>query len=114
MTTDRVTVPPDAFIRKTGQVWKLVVGTIVLPFTVAGVVLVRMQLGLDRPTPELLQWLAVVLVGLVLILAVLASVSCPSCKTRLFGDVFMDSDSNTAITTFLARRDCPECGYTPP
>jgi hypothetical protein len=112
MTTDRVSVPPDAFIRKTGQVWKLVVGTIVLPFSIVAVALVQMR-RLDQPTSELLPWLAVVLVGLALIVGLLASIACPSCKRRLFWQVFTDPNSNMAITTFLARRDCPNCGYTP-
>ena len=112
MTNDRVTVPPDAFIRKTGQVWKLVVGTIVLPFAIVAVALVQMR-RLDQPTSELLPWLGVVLVGLALIVGLLASIACPSCKHRLFWQVFTDPDSNTAIATFLARRDCPKCGHTP-
>jgi hypothetical protein len=112
MANERVSVPPDAFIRKTGQVWKLVVGTIVLPFSIVAVALVQMR-RLDQPTSELLPWLAVVVVGLVLIVLLLASISCPGCKRRLFWRVFTDPDSNAAIATFLARRDCPNCGYTP-
>lgn len=113
MSNDRVVVPPDAFIRRTGQIWKLVVGTIVLPFLVVGVVLWRMQAGLDAPTSEMLPWLAGVLVAIALIFALLASVSCPQCKRRLLKQVFTDPDSNAAITSFLARRDCPSCAYTP-
>ena len=112
MTTDRVTVPPNAFIRKTGQVWKLVVGTIVLPFVVVAIVLLQMR-RLDRPTAELLPWFGVVLVAIALIVGLLASIACPRCKQRLFWQVFTDPDSNAAITAFLSRRDCAKCGHTP-
>ena len=113
MNDDRIVVPPDAFIRSTGQVWKLVVGGVVLPFTVAGVALWRLKSAFDGPASALVIWLGIALTGVGLIVLILASVSCPRCKRRLLRRVVSDPDGSGAIAKFLARRDCPACGYVP-
>lgn len=104
----KVVCPPDAFIRATGQLWKLVIGGVVLPIsmTIAGLVTRPAQSASFAP----LVW---IISGAIAIVLLLASVSCPRCRRRLVTDVFRAPDGNAAITRFLATRTCPSCGHDP-
>jgi hypothetical protein len=107
--SQKVVCPPNAFIRATGQLWKLVVGGIVLPISVSLVALS----GLRHIPSVRLSDLALLVGGALAVVLVLASVACPRCRRRLLTDVFAAPDGNTAITGFLARQTCPSCGYDP-
>lgn len=107
--SQKVVCPPDAFIRATGQLWKLVVGGIVLPIAVSLVALANLR----QIQSVRLSDLGLLVGGALAVVLVLASVACPRCRRRLLTDVFAAPDGNAAITGFLARRTCPSCGHDP-
>jgi hypothetical protein len=111
---DRVEIPNDAFLKRTGQLWKLVVGVLVLPLPTAvwGWWCMR-SLRSDQPTSEAVVDLAVLVVGALLIVSLLASVRCPKCRTRLVKSVLRAPEGADAISSFLRLRSCPSCGYAP-
>jgi hypothetical protein len=111
---DRVEIPNDAFLKRTGQLWKLVVGVLVLPLPTAvwGWWCMR-SLRSDQPTSEAVVDLAVLVVGALLIVSLLASVRCPQCRTRLVKSVLRAPEGADAISSFLRLRSCPSCGYAP-
>jgi hypothetical protein len=111
--SQKVVCPPDAFIRTTGQLWKLIVGGVVLPISVSLVGLWGFRQIGRGPLSDLLPSMGILVVGAIATVLVLASVSCPQCRRRLLGEVFSAPDGNAAITGFLARRTCPSCGYSP-
>lgn len=110
---DRVAVPRDAFLRTTGQIWKLVLGGVVLP-VVGAAVGGRDLLQTDRASTV---GFAATVVALILVLAavavVLGSVRCPRCRARLMADATRDPEGLGALTRLLQRRTCPTCGYAP-
>lgn len=111
---DRVEVPRDAFLRRTGQLWKLVVGALVLPLPTAvwGWWYLR-SIRSDQPTSETVAGLGVLVVGALIIVSLLASVRCPKCRGRLVKRVMQAPEGADAITSFLKLRSCPSCGYAP-
>ena len=112
--SDRVEIPKDAFLRKTGQIWKLVAGAIVLPIpTVLWGWWFVNRIRPDQPTSELVGGLAVLIAGALIIVGLLASVRCPKCRVRLVGKLFQSPEGAEAITSFLKLRSCPACGYVP-
>jgi hypothetical protein len=110
---EKVVCPPDAFIRTTGQLWKLVVGGIVLPIPLALLAMRGLRQAPSESLSDFLLTIGVALGGAIAIVLVLASVACPRCRRRLLRDVFSAPDGAAAITAFLARRTCPSCGYDP-
>jgi hypothetical protein len=112
--SDKVEIPKDAFLRSTGQMWKLILGAIVLPIPTAlwGLQYLR-KIRPDQPTSELVGGLAVLIAGALLIAGLLASVRCPKCHVRLVWKVFQAPEGLDAITSFLKLRSCPACGYVP-
>ena len=106
---DYVRIGPDALLRATGQIWKLVVAGMVLPWPTLFLCLtVLRDLGSGRTHfVELL----FILVSVGLIAALLASVRCPRCRVRWLRRVLKDPDGTPALTRFLNMRSCPECGY---
>ena len=111
--SDKVVCPPDAFIRVTGQLWKLVVGGIVLPIPLALLAMRGLRQASSGSLSDFMPTIGVLLGGAIVLVIVLASVACPRCRRRLLRDVFSAPDGNAAITAFLARRTCPSCGYDP-
>ncbi len=107
--SQKVVCPPDAFVRATGQLWKLVVGGIVLPIAVS---LVAVS-SLRQIQSVRLSDLGLLVGGAIAVVLVLASVACPRCRRRLLTDIFVAPHGNAAITGFLARRTCPSCGHDP-
>jgi hypothetical protein len=111
---DRVEISKDAFLKRTGQLWKLVVAVLVLPLPTAvwGWWCMR-SLRSDQPTSEAVADLAVLVVGALIIVSLLASVRCPKCHTRLVKNVLRAPEGADAITSFMKLRSCPSCGYAP-
>ena len=114
MASDRVEIPKDAFLKKTGQLWKLVVGVLVLPLPTAlwGWRCLR-SIRPDQPTSEVVAGLAVLVAAALVIVGLLASVRCPKCRVRLVTRVLQAPEGADAITSFLSLRSCPSCGYAP-
>ena len=112
--SDSVAVPKDAFLKRTGQLWKLVVGGVILPIPTAlwGWRCLR-SIRPDQPTREAVSELAVLVAGALIIVSLLASVRCPKCRVRLVTRVLQAPEGAEAITSFLKRRSCPACGYVP-
>jgi DNA-directed RNA polymerase subunit RPC12/RpoP len=110
---DRVEVPPDAFLRVTGQLWKLVVASLILPWpaVVTGIWIFR-RLGSESidGVPAAIGFMVAIAAVIVLLLA---SVKCPQCGTRLVLRVFRDPDGLQALTAMLNSRVCPQCGHRP-
>jgi hypothetical protein len=111
---DRVEIPPDAFVRVTGQMWKLVLGGLVLPWPaiVIGVWFFR-QLGSVEAIETLRPAIAAMALIAAAILFLFGSVKCPQCSTRLVVRVFKDPDGLNALTGLLNMRACPQCGHVP-
>jgi predicted metal-binding protein len=114
MASERVEIPKDAFLKKTGQLWKLVVGVLVLPLPTAlwGWRCLR-SIRPDQPTSELVAGLAVLVAAALIIVGLLASVRCPKCGARLVKRLLQAPEGADAITSFLRLRSCPSCGYAP-
>jgi hypothetical protein len=112
--SDRVEVPQDAFLKRTGQLWKLVVGAVILPIPTAlwGWWCLR-SIRPDQPTSEAVSCIAVLAAGALIIVGLLASIRCPKCRVRLVKSVMQAPEGADAITSFLKRRSCPSCGYVP-
>jgi hypothetical protein len=111
---DRVEIQKDAFLKRTGQLWKIVIGAMVLPFPMMlwGWWCLR-SIRPDEPTGELVRDLAVLVAGALTIVGLLASVRCPRCRVRLVGRVLQAPEGMDAITSLLRVRACPSCGYAP-
>lgn len=101
----------DAFLRRTGQAWKLVAVGIVAIGAVA-FALPRLS-SATGDTAEFVVILGILIGALELIALMLHSIRCPQCRTRLFWAVFTDPQGEAALTSFLSRRDCAACGCTP-
>lgn len=112
--SDRVEIPRDAFLKRTGQFWKLVVGGLILPIPMAlwGFRCLG-NIRSDQPTSEFVGCVTVVVAGALLIVSLFASVRCPRCKVRLIKKVVRAPEGANAITAFLSQRSCPSCGYVP-
>ena len=112
--SQRVEIPKDSFLRRTRQLWKLVVGVLVLPLPTAlwGWRCVR-SIRPDQPTSEVVTSLAVLVAAALIIVSLLASIRCPKCRTRLVKRVLVAPEGADAITSFLGLRACPACGYVP-
>ncbi len=111
---DRIDLSPDAFLRQTGQLWKLVVGGLVLPFPLVGIGLWALRhLGRDQPPFQLWGSLAVLAGGALLMVGLLASVKCPRCRVRLLKAPFRSPEGLVALTRLLNARSCPNCGFHP-
>ena len=112
---DRVQVPPDAFLRRTRQLWKLVIGAVVLPLPLVALGLRTLhRITSDQPLGEVLLALTILAGGNLTIIALLASVRCPQCRVRLLKAPFQSPRGFDALTALLAARSCPACGFYPP
>lgn len=111
---DRVEIPPDAFLRVTGQLWKLVLAGLILPWpaVVTGIWIFR-RLGSDQSIDAVPAAIGVIAAIAVAIVFLLSSVRCPQCSTRLVVRVFRDPDGLQALTAMLNTRACPQCGHRP-
>ena len=111
---DRVEIPPDAFLKVTGQLWKLVLAGLILPWpaVVIGIWIFR-ALGSEQPIDAVPAAIGVMAAIAAVIVLLLASVKCPQCSTRLVVRVFRDPDGLQALTAMLNSRACPQCGHHP-
>src|SRR5262245_31600224 len=109
-----VVVPSDGLLRRTGQLWKLVVGGIVVPVPLAifGIVSLR-RLDANQPAGEAAWSIGLLAAGAALIVVLLASVRCPRCRVRLVRQAFSDPEGAQAIPRLLTRYTCPACGFDP-
>jgi hypothetical protein len=111
---ETVEIPPDGFLRKTGQVWKLVVGGLVLPIPMALLAYWNLRrIRPDQPPGEMVLSMGVLVIGTLLMTALLASVRCPRCRVRLIRQVFRASPGTQAMVGFLKLYSCPACGFEP-
>jgi uncharacterized membrane protein YcjF (UPF0283 family) len=112
--SDKVEAPKDAFLRRTSQLWKLIVGALVLPLpTALWGWWCLWSIRADQPTSEAVGGLVVLVAGALIIVSLLASVRCPKCRVRLVGRILRAPEGVDAITSFLKVRSCPSCGYIP-
>lgn len=112
---EHVEIPPDAILRTTRQLWKLVVAGLVLPFPTALLAFWFLRrLGPDQSAAAMIAGIAVVSAAAGLIAWLLWSVKCPRCGTRWVRRLFADPDGAGALTRFLKMRSCPECAYAAP
>jgi hypothetical protein len=112
-TAERVEIPPDAFLRVTGQLWKLtLVGILPWPAIVVGYWGFR-RIGEQQSVAELLVWIGVPAATLAILVILLASVRCPRCGLRLLRRVMRDPDGLGALTRLLKATVCADCGYDP-
>lgn len=111
---DRVEIPPDAFLRVTGQLWKVVVASLILPWpaVVTGIWIFR-RLGSDQSIEGVPAAVGVMAAIAAVIVLLLASVNCPQCGTRLMLRVFRDPAGLQALTALLNSRTCQQCGHRP-
>jgi predicted RNA-binding Zn-ribbon protein involved in translation (DUF1610 family) len=111
---DRVEIPSDAFLRMTGQMWKLVVAALVLPWpaVLIGVWVFR-RLGSEQSIDGVPTAIGVMAAIAAVIAILLASVRCPQCGTHLVMRAFRDPDGLQALTAMLNARACPQCGNRP-
>jgi hypothetical protein len=111
---DRVEIPRDAFLRVTGQLWKLIVASLILPWpAVAAGIWAFRRLGPDQSLDGVLAAIGAMAAIAALIVLLLASVRCPQCGARLVARVIWDPDGLGALTALLNSRACPACGHTP-
>jgi hypothetical protein len=109
---ERVQVPPDAILRTTGQLWKIVTAGLVLPLPTAVLAMWLLhRIGPDQSSTEAVGGTAVLVGATVTIALLFWSVRCPGCGVRWVRRVFADPDSTAAITRFLKMRSCPECAF---
>lgn len=114
MSTDRIEIPREAFLRVTGQLWKLAVAGLVLPWPAVMIGLWSFRrIGPDQPMNEFLMATAALASIAALMCLLLASVRCPNCSTRLVSDAFRHPDGLQAFTALLNARSCPRCGHHP-
>jgi hypothetical protein len=112
-TADRVEIPPDAFLRLTGQLWKLALAVILpWPAVIVGYLGFR-RIAEEQSFTELLVWIGVPAATLAVLVALLASVRCPQCGARLLRPVMRDSDGLGALTRLLKATACTDCAYDP-
>jgi uncharacterized membrane protein YcjF (UPF0283 family) len=111
---DRVEMQKDAFLRRTGQLWKLVVAGIVLPLPTAilGWRCLR-AIRPDQPTSEWVTCIAVLAAAAVAVVVLMASIRCPSCRLRLVKRLMQAPEGADAIASFMSMRSCPSCGFVP-
>ena len=111
--TEGVEIPADALLRTTGQLWKVVVAGLVLPFptTLLGLWLIR-RIGPDQTWAELIAGMLALTVAAGLVVLLLSSIKCPRCGMRWVRRIVAESDALSALTGFLQMRSCPECGFT--
>ena len=105
-----VDIGPDALLRTTGQLWKLVVAGIVLPFPTMVLTLWALRHLGEDPTRTLLL-LAIPAAASAASAALLFSVRCPGCRVGWVRRAFADPAGLVAVTRLLNMRACPACGY---
>ena len=110
--SDRVEVPRDAFLRTTGQLWRLVVAGVVLPWPAVALGLWAMR-RLNQPLSEVGFAVGAEALLAASIAWLVFSVKCPRCNSRLAVRAFRDPAGLAAITALLGVRTCPNCGYDP-
>ena len=109
---NRVEIPRDAILRTTGQLWKVVLAGLVLPFptTLFGLWLIR-RVGPDQTLAELIAGFAILLAAAGAVALSLWSIKCPRCGMRWVRRIVGESDAISALTGFLQMRSCPACGF---
>lgn len=108
---DRVNVPEVAFIRKSGQLWKLVVAGMILPIpgVAIGFLAIR-SLASGGSEAYILAAAGLLLLIDLVITGLLVSARCPDCRSRFVIWVLRSREGTGAVTGLLHRPDCPCCG----
>lgn len=111
---DRVEIANDSFLKRTGQLWKLVVAGLVLPLpsAILGWRCLR-AIRPDQPTSEWLGCIALLAAAAGAIVILMASIKCPSCGVRLVTRVMKAPEGAEAVASFMRMRSCPSCGFVP-
>ena len=111
----KVEVPPDSLIRRTVQLWQLVVGAIALPvpLSIWGWWTFR-SIGPEQPAGAFAARFAVLAGGAAVVALLLSSVRCPQCRTRLLFRAMRAPEGLDAVLALLKRSSCDACGYRPP
>jgi hypothetical protein len=111
---NRVDVPTDSFLRRTRQLWKLVVAGLVLPWpALAAGWITLSRIGPDQSLGEWAVGLGVIAATAVTMVGLLAAVRCPSCGARLMARVVRAPDFHMAAAVLLGTRVCPWCRWDP-
>src|SRR5687768_6655909 len=92
-------IPKDALLKRTGQIWKLVLGGLILPLPTAlwGWWCLQ-RIRPDQPTSEVVGCLAVLVAGALIIASLFAAVRCPKCRVRLVKRLLQAPEGADAIT----------------
>jgi hypothetical protein len=107
-----VEIPPDAVLRLSRQLWKLVMAGIVLPVPTALFAFRFLhRIGPEQTPGEVRVGLSLLLASAAAIAWLLISVRCPNCRVRWMRRVFADPRGTRALTQFLNMRACPDCSY---
>ena len=109
---DYIEVPPDALVRTSGQLWKLVVGTIGIPLPAFLIGLRFLQrIGPDQSRSETVGTIGILFLAAASAGMLLWSVRCPSCRDPWVRRVMNEPDSLRAISRFLRMHTCPLCNH---
>jgi hypothetical protein len=110
---EKVEVPPDGLLRLTGQLWKVIVGGVVVPVPLAIFSVALIQKVGRQTREEFWTDTLILIVGAVAIAIAFAAVRCPRCNVWLMRSVFGAPDGTRAIVAFLKLRACPACSFEP-
>ncbi len=108
-----VAIPADAFLRATGQMWKLRLAPLVpWPALVVGFRALR-NIGAGQSTREYLADVAVIGATAAMLLILMASIRCPRCRVRLFGLALWSRERLDGLVALLNSTACTACGFVP-
>ena len=109
---DYIEVPPDALVRTSGQLWKLIVGTIAIPLPTLFLGLGFLgRIGPDQPRSEVVGSIGILFLAAASVGTLLSSVRCPSCRDPWVRRVMKEPDGLRAVSRFLRMRACPLCNH---
>ncbi len=114
MNAERVEFSPDAFLRTTGQLWKVIIAALILPWPAVAIGFWEFrQLGTDQSDMEAIAVIGAMCAIAAMIWTLLFSIRCPRCHTRLLVRVMRAPEGLDALTAFINSRQCIECGFKP-
>jgi hypothetical protein len=99
------------FIRRTGQMWKIYIDSIL---TVCGVFLFILQMQAIQAHDCGIKSFLFVMFGVgIYIPWTFMSVKCPKCRCFIVYQVLKTSEHNKWLNKLLELEKCPKCGYDP-
>ena len=114
MNAERVEFSRDAFLRTTGQLWKVIVAALILPWPTVAIGLWEVrQIGSNQSDLEAIVALGTMCAIAATIWLLLFSVRGPQCHTRLLLKVMRTPEGLDALTALANSQQCIECGFTP-